>query len=1052
MAPYPLNPKALQKFLDSMKVVLDWTDDFLRNDYGYRPDLRARVEGDELYERKYLALVRIKELNRYLHRMWGEIPWDSDPAPALFAYMKTRMQILKMYNLHEPYDPKRSKRKEREEDEEENARPQKRSSLLLKSIAEARSKQTPAATSDKPDADINSSAEANKHAGLFAASSSGTLSSQGASVANGVPQATPARSMNPFDRSSQSSNPLKNALNSANSLPKNPSAPFASGASERNMHMAKPPQPVADSSSSAGTASPYIAQPPSKGKRKAEDELTQNTESVNPLRAIKTPKLKGSFATPNQDSNEGSNTSALFRGILNSPAKSGTSPEKTAENKQPRINPFGSIKVAQAPTLEASSSASPVKLFGTNTATSSQPSLFTITGAATASPSNKFTPEITPNFSQPNMFATDKSSAPAPTNLFAAASNTSNAPTNPFQFKPTSNTNGQGESKPANPFQLKPTSNSANGAGESSGSIVPPKFGSLSGMSAIEQFREKAKKDEAAKEKKKMEEDKDAEWESEDESESEYERKWYARRAEEKKQQEQESLKTAAPKFMYNPAKAASNSTSKESTSSRSPSKDQDETINAASTSLFAQYTSNNSAGNSMNGSRTSTPGLLGSASGSILGGSGLGQPVKNIFGHLSDTGSGKDDKDDDSDADDEDDSENKDPNYFPSAENGSGPGTPADETGAGIASARKPALFGFSNGPSFGATSTSGTSTPGRSLFDRIGPKPAAEPQEEEKADSRPMTGGLFDRITKDSNGNPLRHVSSEEKENTQPSSSNAFSGSFGSGLFSRSSAAPADRTWKQDSPIKFGSPSTAEDKDATPTVSFTAPTPTKTPRGYFGGDGTDESPSVSAANSSSSKPTASLFSGLSGSNGIINKGTSTPSVGFAFGAAPITTTSLFPSVAGSAATSRGTSPGVTTDGASDADADPDVEHHEQINLTTGGPGEEDEEVAHEVRAKALRYGTENGKNKWETVGLGPLRVLKHKETGVSRVLLRGDPSGKVVLNKGILGNLTYSAEGKTVKFLATEKGNLETFLLQVKTPDFAQKLADVLNENKAA
>jgi hypothetical protein len=93
-----------------------------------------------------------------------------------------------------------------------------------------------------------------------------------------------------------------------------------------------------------------------------------------------------------------------------------------------------------------------------------------------------------------------------------------------------------------------------------------------------------------------------------------------------------------------------------------------------------------------------------------------------------------------------------------------------------------------------------------------------------------------------------------------------------------------------------------------------------------------------------------------------------------------------------------------------------------------------------------------DSGKSEWAVKGLGPLRVLKNKETGSSRVLLRADPSGTIVLNKGILGNVTYTATGKTLKLLtAGEDGKgLETWLLQVKTPASAEELASVLEANK--
>lgn len=132
--------------------------------------------------------------------------------------------------------------------------------------------------------------------------------------------------------------------------------------------------------------------------------------------------------------------------------------------------------------------------------------------------------------------------------------------------------------------------------------------------------------------------------------------------------------------------------------------------------------------------------------------------------------------------------------------------------------------------------------------------------------------------------------------------------------------------------------------------------------------------------------------------------------------------------------------------------EGDPDAEHHDQINLTAGGPGEENEEVLYEVRAKAQKYlGAEEG---WMTKGLGPLRILKHKDTKATRILLRADPSGSIVMNKGLVEQFTYEPNGKTVKVLTTgEDGKaLETWLLQVKTAESAKKLAEVLESNKTA
>lgn len=622
-----------------------------------------------------------------------------------------------------------------------------------------------------------------------------------------------------------------------------------------------------------------------------------------------------------------------------------------------------------------------------------------------------------------------------------------------------------------------------------SGTISDHKVGT--GTSAIEEFRLKAEKDAAKKKEDDFQKYWDEECDSEDDDKEEVREKW--ERDNEARKKELEELAKRPSGFTFKPSGTTlddkgsnffkptfqpSTQTTESSTSTSKP------LFGAANTT---SQSSNNSLFGSLNGSRTPTPGPVGSGTGSVLDGHIPGKPVSfsgnNIFSHLSDTGSGKDDDGDDDDGSDlEQDSENKDPNYKP--ENEIESGTPPGKTGAGIASAKKANPFALSNGSSFGAGSTnlfskssnSGTSSPGGSLFDRVGSKKVDEPVKEDspsKEDGGTTTpgGSLFDRIPTDSNGNPIRHISIEEKENTKPSSGNSFRAStnpFAS--LNKTSSGPSDHTWKPDSPIKFGT-STSGTASA-PTLSVTAATPTKTgsPSNLFGNlTSTTPGSPVQFSNLFGTKPTTTPTSNLFGSktdtkttsNSFSNLfGSSSASkpapanVGFGFGAVS-TTSSLFPSAAGSPSTSRATSPGATTDGDSGVEGDPDAEKHEQIDLTAGGPGEENEQVVHEVRAKALKFCPRDegdSTSPWETKGLGPLRVLKHKETGAYRILLRQDPSGKVILNKGLIPTFKYEATGKTMKLMcANDSGKgLETWMVQVKTEDFAKKLAGVLEENK--
>ncbi|KAG6036034.1 hypothetical protein E4U41_005830 [Claviceps citrina] len=159
---------------------------------------------------------------------------------------------------------------------------------------------------------------------------------------------------------------------------------------------------------------------------------------------------------------------------------------------------------------------------------------------------------------------------------------------------------------------------------------------------------------------------------------------------------------------------------------------------------------------------------------------------------------------------------------------------------------------------------------------------------------------------------------------------------------------------------------------------------------------------------------------------------------------------------------------PPAQADAAKDGEAsnsNEDGERHEQINLVDAV--DEEEEILHEVRAKVLKFvpALEKSKSKdaaddkpgkskspWSTQGIGQLRLLKHKDTKLVRLLLRAEPRGHVVLNRAVLPTMSYKADEKYVKLTTSnEKGDgLETWMIQVKTKDLAKDLAIALEENK--
>ena len=327
-----------------------------------------------------------------------------------------------------------------------------------------------------------------------------------------------------------------------------------------------------------------------------------------------------------------------------------------------------------------------------------------------------------------------------------------------------------------------------------------------------------------------------------------------------------------------------------------------------------------------------------------------------------------------------------------------------------------------------------------------------SSESDEDEGQSKEPKARSIFDRISRDEDGKPIRDIpQAGDQANSQKS--NIFGQSFNSGsssnLFSQpsdavsSSTSPnsktgdspkGDHTWKIDSPIRFGVAGNP------PAVNVTSPSPSKP---TFGGLFGAAKPNVTTE--TPTKPTSSVFT---------TTPTKTPSVGFGFSFKPAAASLAPPSNTGSNTTSRATSPGATTGESaneSTADAEDDkAEKQEQIDLTSPGPGEENEEVVLQVKAKALKWDTAS--SSWVSHGVGPLRVLKNRESHQTRTLLRQDPSGRIVLNFALSKSFAYeSSQSKTVRVpIVSESGKIESWMIKVGNDDDAKKLASALEENK--
>ncbi|KAH9176355.1 hypothetical protein EDB89DRAFT_152122 [Lactarius sanguifluus] len=82
-------------------------------------------------------------------------------------------------------------------------------------------------------------------------------------------------------------------------------------------------------------------------------------------------------------------------------------------------------------------------------------------------------------------------------------------------------------------------------------------------------------------------------------------------------------------------------------------------------------------------------------------------------------------------------------------------------------------------------------------------------------------------------------------------------------------------------------------------------------------------------------------------------------------------------------------------------------------------GEGEEDEETTYTVKAKVYKFTTDNeGASSWAEMGIGMLRLKKHKVTNARRIILRSSTTGKIIINFRIYAGLQPKRNAKAVAF----------------------------------
>lgn len=250
-----------------------------------------------------------------------------------------------------------------------------------------------------------------------------------------------------------------------------------------------------------------------------------------------------------------------------------------------------------------------------------------------------------------------------------------------------------------------------------------------------------------------------------------------------------------------------------------------------------------------------------------------------------------------------------------------------------------------------------------------------------------------------------------------------------------------PADNTYKQGTPIKFGS--NANDSSA-PAVEVTAATPParETPKPFAGLFG------QSSTNTSSTNG-ASL-----GFNFGTPSGGSQPAPGFLSAASHLGGTS--------APSSRATSPGITSEAESVAtDNTEDYSQEPQTSLMSANSGEENEDILYESKAIISRMYRESEipeKSKvqkgWNKMGTGVIKLLKDRTSGKTRILFRAEPGANIILNTRLISGGSYKSQpaGKNgaVTFPVATDGGMQSWMIRVKSLDSAEQAAKAMEANK--
>ncbi|XP_078106164.1 ran-specific GTPase-activating protein [Sander vitreus] len=149
---------------------------------------------------------------------------------------------------------------------------------------------------------------------------------------------------------------------------------------------------------------------------------------------------------------------------------------------------------------------------------------------------------------------------------------------------------------------------------------------------------------------------------------------------------------------------------------------------------------------------------------------------------------------------------------------------------------------------------------------------------------------------------------------------------------------------------------------------------------------------------------------------------------------------------------------PETTADNAEDSNHDPHFEPIVSLPEQDVKTLEEDEEELFKMRAKLYRFASENDPPEWKERGTGDVKLLKHKEKGTIRLLMRRDRTLKICANHHIMPSMELKPNAgsdrawvwNTLADYADESPKPELLAIRFLNAENAQKFKGKFDECK--